>query len=303
MPATTDNTAMLPTRRWQSRPTPALSRGSLFRLNNSEKCEKAMPMSIVRESEEKLPGEFTALIADDHEFVRTWLRDELTRQYAGLSAVHVADNPTEAVAKAISLKPDVIFLDIDFETDRSTNGIDAAERIWKEHEKAAIIIVSSHKAEIYIKQLYKITPVDATYGYVLKDKVAQDLVHAVDAVLSGDCWVDPEVMRITNRATRKDLTLSDNEYEALVCIALGLSDSTAGRLLCLTEKAIQARLQLLYSKFGITPKGHLDAALYNPRCRAVWIGLQRGLINESELQSWAAEFAAKAKECGLNIGT
>jgi DNA-binding NarL/FixJ family response regulator len=244
---------------------------------------------------------FSALIADDHEFVRNWLRDELTRSFPGLSSVQVVSTPAEAVAKAISLKPDLIFLDIDFENDRSINGIEAAERIWKEHSEAAIIIVSSHKGEVYIKHLYKVTPANGSYGYILKDKVAKYLVEATNAVLSGDCWIDPEITQIVNRLQRSNLSLSDNEYVALVCAALGLSDTTSGRLLCLTEKAIQARLQLLYSKFGIPPKGHPDAGIFNPRCRAVWCGLQRGLINESELQAWAAEFSKKAKENGILV--
>ena len=244
---------------------------------------------------------FTALIADDHEFVRNWLRDELMACFPGASNVEITGSPTEAISKAISLKPDLIMLDIDFENDRSINGIDAAERIWKEHPEAAIIIISSHKGEVYIKHLYKITPPDGAYGYVLKDKVAQQLIDAVNAVLSGDCWVDSEITRIANRLMRSNHTLTDNEYEALVCIALGLSDSTAGKLLCLTEKAIQARLQLLYQKFGIPPKNHPDGGIFNPRCRSVWRGFQRGLINESELQAWAAEFAKKGKELGLEV--
>jgi len=258
-------------------------------------------MSAVTGDVEKEVRTFTALIADDHEFVRNWLRDELTKNFPGLSSVAVSSTPGEAVSKAISLKPDLIFLDIDFENDRSINGIEAAERIWKEHAGAAIVIVSSHKGEIYIKHLYKVTPADGAYGFILKDKVAQYLVEATNAVLSGDCWVDPEIKRIVSRLQRSNQSLSDNEYEALICIALGLSDTTSGRLLCLTEKAIQARLQLLYSKFGIPPKGDPNAGVFNPRCRAVRCGLQRGLINESELQAWAAEFSSKAKEVGVEV--
>lgn len=260
-------------------------------------------MSITTNTEPNRARTFTALIADDHEFVRNWLRDELTTQFPEVSAIHDADNPVDTIAKALSLRPDLIFLDIDFENDRTINGIDVAEQIWKEHAQAAIVIVSHHKGEIYVRHLYRIAPPDGTYAYVLKDKVAQHLVGVVNALLSGDCWIDPDIMRVATRIARKDQTLSDNEYEALVCIALGLSDSTTARLLCLTEKAIQARLQLLYSKFKISPKSHHESSVFNSRCRAVWIGLQRGLINERELQSWAAELATKAKEYGLSLDT
>ena len=244
---------------------------------------------------------FTALVADDHEYVRNWLRDELQKNFPNLSAIRETGNVRDAISQAVSLKPDVICLDIDFADEPSVNGIDAAEQIWKQHEQAAIIIVSNHKGEVYVRHLYKITPVDGAYGYVLKDKVTQSLVPAVKAVLSGDCWLDPDITRIVNRLVRSDHTLTDNEYEALVCIALGLSDQTSGRLLCITEKAIQARLQLLYAKFGIAPKGDPNAGVFNPRCRAVWCGVQRGLINESELKAWASELGKKAKELSIEL--
>lgn len=246
---------------------------------------------------------FTALVADDHQFVRSWLCDALTKNFPNLKQVDETGNVKEAISIALSRKPDLIFLDIDFENEPALNGLDAAEQIWKEHKQAAIIIVSNHKGEIYVKQLYKIISTNGAYGYILKDKLAQSLVVAVKTVLSGDCWIDPDVSRIVTRLLRNDRTLTDNEYEALVCIALGLSDSTSSKLLCLTEKAIQARLQLLYSKFNIAPKGDPNAGIFNPRCRAVWCGLQRGLINESELKAWATELDQKAKDIGLDLSS
>lgn len=254
------------------------------------------------EANEVSEQKFAALVADDHEFVRNWLCDELQRLYSPrLLSLDSADTPQKAIELALRSKPNLILLDIDFENDRTSNGLDVAERLWKELPQAAIIIISNHKAELYIKHLYRITPPDGAYGYILKDKVAQHLVNAANTVLSGDCWIDPEIHRIAKRISHNTHQVTDNEYEALVCIALGFSDTTAGRLLCLTEKAIQARLRSLYSKFGLAPKGHPDAGVYNPRCRAVWSGFQRGLITESELASWSAEFATKAKGYGVNL--
>jgi DNA-binding NarL/FixJ family response regulator len=244
---------------------------------------------------------FSALIADDHQFFREWLQSELRKNFDNLSDVHEANSPSQAISIARSEQIDIAFLDIDFGNEPNVSGLEAAAEIWKLCPKAAIIIISNYKGEVYVKKLYSITPDSGAYGYITKDRVGEHLVSAVRAVLSGDCWIDPEIVRIVTRLARKDYTLTDNEYEALICIALGLSDHAAAKVLCLTEKAVQARLQLLYSKFGVPSKGENNAALYNPRCRAIWCGLQRGLINDLELRNWAAEIEKRKKETGLSL--
>lgn len=242
---------------------------------------------------------FSVLIADDKEFTRTWMKDELTKNFPNLKSAVEAATVAEAVAKAGSLRPDVVLMDIQFKDDPAQNGIDAAAQIWKGNAEARILVVSDYNDEVYVQELNKIAPENSVYGYVMKDKVSRHASEAVRALLSGDCWLDRDVQRVITRLMRKDYSLPEGEFEALVCIALGLSDQTAGRLLCLTPKAIQARLVNLYSRFAIPPKGHPDAGVFNPRSRAVWIGMQRGLINEHELKAFALELAKRAKELDL----
>ncbi len=242
---------------------------------------------------------FSALIADDHEFVRNCLRDELTNSFPELTHIYESDNPIEAVSQAIVQRPELVVLDIEFDNDSAMNGVDAAEQIWKEHPHAAIVVVSNYKAETYIRHLHQIISSEGSYGYVLKDRLIQDFIPAVKAVLSGDCWIEPEIMRVITRLGKRNYSLTDNEHEALVFIALGLSDQASSRILCLTEKAIQARLQLLYAKLAIPQKGDSSASYFNPRCRAIWSGFQRGLITEAELKHCAAEISHKARELGI----
>lgn len=241
---------------------------------------------------------FSVLIADDHEFFRQWLRDRLQRDFPEVERLDETADPLEAAEMATANAYDLVLLDIDFAADRSINGIDVAEKIWKKHAHTGVILVTNYNAEIYVRKLYRVCPPTCVYGYLLKEEISKGLAFAVKAVLSGDCWIDPDVARLFSRIARKDTSLTDNEYEVLVCIALGLSDHAAARVLCLTEKAIQARLQLLYSKFGISSRGE---HLYNPRCRAIWCGFKRGLINEIELNAWAQEIKTKNPDTGLSL--
>lgn len=247
---------------------------------------------------------FSVLVADDHEYFREWMREELTRSFPSLSAVYETNNAHEAISKAVSLRPELIFMDIEFSKDRSLDGIDAAEQIWSKHPEAAIVITSNHAGEIYVKRLYKITPETGGYGYVLKDSVAEYLNEVVKRMLSGDCWIDPAIRRIENRMAKTNYNVTGNEYEVLVCIALGLNDRSIAQLLCLTNRAIQARLRSLYDRFAIPDKADQNdpnAGVFNPRCRAIWYGFQRGLIDESELKARAIELSKQARDRGLTV--
>src|SRR4030095_8712845 len=95
-----------------------------------------------------------------------------------------------------------------------------------------------------------------------------------------------EIRTVQSRATNRSSGITDIEYEALVDIALGLTDKTIARRRYLSERGVQNRLRELYAKMNVddeqvaSPKwGHA----FNPRGRAIWTALKRGLINADEL--------------------
>jgi DNA-binding NarL/FixJ family response regulator len=242
----------------------------------------------------------TVLIADDKEFWRLWLKEELEKLVPNLERIMVVETAAEAVVRASSEKPRLIFLDIDFRKELK-DGIAAAEEIWKQNPNASIIIFSNHAEEAFVKRLYRVTPETGAYGYVLKDNAKSNLAHAINGVLAGDCWIDPEVARVVSRIHRQDNNISEGEYEALICIALGYTDSTAGKVLHVTERAVQARLRSLYAKFGIPAKDHEDAGVLSPRCRAVWLAGQRGLLTDADVKKWSEKFASIGKTAGISL--
>lgn len=243
----------------------------------------------------------TALIADDHDFTREWIAEALKESFPAITNIHDAADVKGTISKALAYRPRIVFLDINFKDDDSSDGLEAAQKIWEALPTTSIIVVSSYTSEAYVRRLYDITPETASYGYIVKDKLAKTFNEAVEAVLENDCWIAPEIIRIRARQERKGYDLSDNLYEVLACIALGLSDSTSAKLLCIVEQAVQARLRSLYQKFGIPPKGDPAAGVYNPRCRAVWHALQRGLINDSELKKWQVALQQKADDLQVKL--
>lgn len=118
------------------------------------------------------------------------------------------------------------------------------------------------------------------------------VIEAVKAVLGGDCWIHPRVNRIARRISSSPSGLTDCEFEALVYISLGLTDRAIAMRLCITEKAVQARLRCLYRKLDIPLKGLADVDEYNHRCRAMNIAIKRGLINRIKLEEWESKLSS-----------
>ncbi len=234
----------------------------------------------------------TFLIADDEERDRTWLRDLLSKHIPEKMPVHEVSDGQQAVDQVAKIKPDVVFLDIKMPR---LSGIRAAEQILLKAPETGVIILSNFADEVYVRQLWKVVPPNGVFGYVLKNASDEQVVEAARTVLSGDCWIHPGIARVIQRTQNRATSLTAAEYEALVCIALGLTDHAIAKRLYLTEKAVQSRLKSLYAKLAIPGRGESHDTEFNQRCRACYLANRRGLINQSELDDWESKlFEAKA---------
>lgn len=228
------------------------------------------------------------VIADDQDRERIWLRDLLSKNLSHMAPIYEAQDGKEAIELVLQHKPPVVFLDIEMPV---LSGIKSAEQILQALPHTGIIILSHHSDEVFVRKLWKLVPADGAFGYVLKDSSDQQVIDAARAVLGGDCWIHPRIQRIIRRAESGATGLTDAEFEVLIYIALGYTDKAIARRLYITEKAVQARLKCLYTKFGIPMKGVSEEDEYNHRCRALNISFRRGLINRAELADWEDQLA------------
>ncbi len=226
--------------------------------------------------------QMTIVIADDQERERTWLKELLSSKLSHQAPIYEADDGQKALELVRIHKPTMVFLDIEMPV---MSGIKSAEHILKELPKTAIIILSNHSDEVFVRKLWKIVPSDGAFGYVLKDSTDQQIIDAANAVLEGDCWIHPRIQRIARRS-EGTTGLTNAEFEVLVCIAIGFTDRAIAKRLYITDKAVQARLKCLYTKLGIPIKGASEEDEYNHRCRALNLSFRRGLINRAELSDW-----------------
>lgn len=234
----------------------------------------------------------TILIVDDEERDRIWLKTLLEKNLGTTGGpIHEGHDGQQAVELSQKLKPQLVFLDIKMP---NLSGIKAAEQILKAVPETGVIILSNFADEVYVRQLWKVVPPNGAFGYVLKSASDEQVVEAARAVLSGDCWVHPGIARVIQRTQNRATSLTTAEYEALICIALGMTDHAIAKKLYLTEKAVQSRLKSLYAKLGIPGRSEAHDTEFNQRCRAVYVSTRRGLINQSELDDWESKLSEGA---------
>ncbi|MBU6455482.1 MAG: response regulator transcription factor [Cyanobacteria bacterium REEB67] len=228
------------------------------------------------------------LIVDDEERDRTWLKNLLVNNLGKDLSIVEGQDGLQAVELSQKHKPTLVFLDIKMP---NLSGIKAAEQILKQLPETGVIMLSNFSDEVYVRQLWKVVPPNGVFGYVLKSASDEQVVEAARAVMSGDCWIHPGIARVIQRTQNRATSLTSAEYEALVCIALGMTDHAIAKRLYLTEKAIQSRLKSLYAKLGIPGRSEAHESEFNQRCRAVYLSNRRGLINQSELDDWETKLS------------
>lgn len=181
------------------------------------------------------------------------------------------------------------------------NGINFAQKLWEKQPEARIVFWSQFKDEMYVRALVKIVPPETVYGYVLKSSPKEQIASAIRTVLLDEqCWIAPEVRKVQSRARHSLTALSDIEYEALLDIALGLTDNLIAQRRYLSRRGVQSRLNSLYNKLNIGQEQFQSEKIgdsFNLRNRAVAVSIARGLINafemeneEQEFQSWFKRF-------------
>ena len=181
------------------------------------------------------------------------------------------------------------------------NGMEFARELWAQRPAARILFWSQYDDEMYVRSLAKIVPPESLYGYLLKSNPSELIQRAICAVFEeSQCWIDPKVRPVQARLRQSSELISDIEFEALIDVALGLTDKAIARRRYLTRRGVQNRLKCLYEKLGvdnviINPDQGRSEDI-NPRMRAVNIALQRGLLNsfilqeeESKLIEWLAQ--------------
>lgn len=195
-------------------------------------------------------------LADDAVLLREALAGSL--RAAGFEVVGQAADVDGLLALADSHSPDVLVVDVRMPPTHTTEGLEAAQRIRRDHPKMAILLLSQYIETRYAVELLRDDP--SGIGYLLKDRVTRidDLADAVRRVAAGGSVIDPEVVaRLLGRPrahTQLD-ELTPREREILGLMAEGLSNQGIADRLVLDGKTVEGHVTRIFSKLGLEPAG------------------------------------------------
>ena len=98
----------------------------------------------------------------------------------------MAHNGIEMVDEAVRLSPDIIVADISMP---ELDGIKAAHRLREMGALAAIVFLTIHESSEFVQACMA----EGALGYVVKSHMKTDLIPAINAALSGHCYVSSTV--------------------------------------------------------------------------------------------------------------
>ncbi|MDD5092365.1 MAG: response regulator transcription factor [Candidatus Wallbacteria bacterium] len=189
----------------------------------------------------------SVLLADDHTVVREGFRALLELE-TDLEIVGEASNGRQAVELTMSLRPDVVVMDIAMP---GLNGLEAAKRISSAAPGTKVIILSMHSDDAYIEYIITL----GLAGYLLKQTSSLILCRAIREVAKGNQFYSPAIARrvqqlseYTGEKKSAFPELSPREMEILQLIAEGRANKQIATDLKISIKTVEKHRQNLMNK-------------------------------------------------------
>jgi NarL family two-component system response regulator LiaR len=209
------------------------------------------------------------LIVDDYVVVRKGIQMLLDTE-PSIQVVGEAEDSQDAIRQAMSLKPDVILMDLVMPQGDS---LQAIAEIKRSIPTIKVIILTMFHDEAKVNAAIEA----GADGYLLKDADAEELVRAIQAVRQGDMPFDPHVTHylVTQVAKSKDTSesnpLTKREEEVLRLVAKGMSTKAVARALCIEEGTARIHIHNILLKLGVSNR--TDAAIW---------AVQMGILSRDE---------------------
>ena len=196
------------------------------------------------------------LIVDDHHLVRQGLSLILNSQEHITFEITELDSGEKAVKEHLKVNFDITLMDI---TMGGISGIEATKLIIEHNKSAKIIALSMHNETFMIKKM-----VDAgVVGYILKNTEANELIKAIETVLSNQKYYSNEVAlklmgeckekkrQEFNKSTPQSLKLSNREMEIINLISQQLTNEEIADVLGIGKRTVDSHRQKILEKLGV----------------------------------------------------
>jgi DNA-binding NarL/FixJ family response regulator len=207
------------------------------------------------------------LLADDQALVRSGFRLILERDEE-LEVVGEAEDGRRAVELARETRPDVVLMDIRMP---ELDGIEATRMLLRDPAfSGRVLVLTTFDLDDYLVEAFRA----GASGFLLKDVLPADLLHAVRVVSRGEALLAPALTRrlleeYVERARipsfeREDPfgELTERELEVANAVARGLSNAEIGAQLYLSEATVKTHVTRVLAKLGVRDRVQIVVAAY-----------------------------------------
>ncbi len=217
------------------------------------------------------------LIVEDHDMARMGLSVILGNN-PNIEIADMCADGAEGVEKALSLRPDVVVMDIGLPT---IDGIEATKRIKASASDIRVLMYTSRESEDDIFDSFQA----GADGYITKGASSEQTVSAVLAVSEGTGWLDPAIAKVvlTNIRRGSDYTekrgeinyklgknlygLTEREMDVLALIVDGLTNPQIAEKLVITISTTKTHVHNILQKLYVSS-----------RSKAISTAMKEGLV-------------------------
>lgn len=153
------------------------------------------------------------------------------------------------------LGPDVILTDLSFPgEDRSP-----ARRLRAAHPAARLLVLAPGSDRADVRSAFD----QGATGYVLQPADKDTLLDALQAIVTGDQYLDPRLDFLTSGSLDLDeRALSDREQEVLQLLALGYTNSEVAARLVISVRTVETHRSNIQRKLGVRSRAELARAAF-----------------------------------------
>lgn len=193
------------------------------------------------------------MLADDHVLIREGIRQLL--EFDGtIEVIEEVNDGDECLKKLSNVMPDLLLLDINMP---NKNGVEVLAEIRKKNLPIKVLMLTVHNEVDYLIKAVDI----GVDGYIVKDSGSSELKKAINSIMSGENYIQPNLIpalnkRLVARDSDKDKIdlLTSREMEVLIQVANGMFNKEIANALGISERTVKNHVSNIFKKIDVNDR-------------------------------------------------
>lgn len=193
------------------------------------------------------------MLADDHVLIREGIRQLL--EFDGtIEVIEEVNDGDECLEKLSNVMPDLLLLDINMP---NKNGVEVLAEIRKKNLPIKVLMLTVHNEVDYLIKAVDI----GVDGYIVKDSGSSELKKAINSIMSGENYIQPNLIpalnkRLVARDSDKDKIdlLTSREMEVLIQVANGMFNKEIANSLGISERTVKNHVSNIFKKIDVNDR-------------------------------------------------